>query len=388
MRQGWKLKKLGELSDVITKGTTPTSVGFKFQNEGINFVKVESITQNGSFIKNKFGYISLDAHEALKRSQLDEGDILFSIAGALGRTAIVSKDILPANTNQALSIIRLKNNPDVLKQYVLSALTSGYAIEQIEKFKGGVAQQNLSLGQMKSFQIPIPPLQEQQQIVAILDKAFAAIDQAKANIEQNIVNAKELFQSKLNAVFSQTGDGWEEKKLSELFKLKSGDGLTAKNMNDGPHPVYGGNGIAGYHNDFNFQGPEIIIGRVGALCGNVRLIGEKFWLTDNAFRISEGLNEFDFEFVVYMLNYKNLRSFARQAAQPVISNSSLKDVVLSYPKNKSVQIELRQKIQGIEEQLELLKRPYSVKLESLEELKKSLLQKAFTGELTNKEVAV
>ena len=116
--KGWKLEKLGELSEVLTKGTTPTSVGFKFEEEGINFVKIESIDLSGNFIKNKFAQISKEGNEALKRSQLQEGDILFSIAGALGRAAIVTNDILPANTNQALSIIRLKNNENVLKEYI------------------------------------------------------------------------------------------------------------------------------------------------------------------------------------------------------------------------------------------------------------------------------
>ena len=101
------MARLSDLATVITKGTTPTSLGFAFQNEGINFVKIESVDDNGTFIFEKFDHISDGCHEKLKRSQLQENDILFSIAGAIGRTAIVTKDILPANTNQALAIIRI-----------------------------------------------------------------------------------------------------------------------------------------------------------------------------------------------------------------------------------------------------------------------------------------
>lgn len=126
-------------------------------------------------------------------------------------------------------------------------------------------------------------------------------------------------------------EGWSKRKLSEVLKLKSGDGLTAKKMIDGPYPVYGGNGVAGYHNDFNHDSPQVIIGRVGALCGNARFIEESFWLTDNAFKVSEGIEHFDEQFLVYLLNHLNLRQYARQAAQPVVSNSSLKDVSLVYP---------------------------------------------------------
>ncbi|NJN28601.1 MAG: restriction endonuclease subunit S [Cyclobacteriaceae bacterium] len=128
--------------------------------------------------------------------------------------------------------------------------------------------------------------------------------------------------------------GWEKQYFENCFKLKSGDNLTAKNMSEnGNYPVFGGNGIAGYHNEFNLSGSNVIIGRVGALCGNVRHLTENIWLTDNAFRIVDFKFDFDHSFLTYLLNYKDLRSYARQAAQPVISNSSLKDVVLQFPKS-------------------------------------------------------
>jgi type I restriction enzyme S subunit len=127
-------------------------------------------------------------------------------------------------------------------------------------------------------------------------------------------------------------EGWLLDSLSNCIKLKSGDGLTAKKMISGEFPVFGGNGVAGYHNDFNLSGENVIIGRVGALCGNSRHINEKIWLTDNAFKVSEFKYDFDLEFLNYLLNHVELRSYARQAAQPVISNSSLKNVILSFPK--------------------------------------------------------
>lgn len=129
-------------------------------------------------------------------------------------------------------------------------------------------------------------------------------------------------------------EGWEEHCFENCFKLRSGDNLTAKNMaENGIYPVFGGNGIAGYHNDYNLSGSNVIIGRVGALCGNVRHITEKIWLTDNAFKIVDFKFDFNHSFLTYLLNYYDLRNYARQAAQPVISNSSLKDVVLSFPKS-------------------------------------------------------
>lgn len=126
---------------------------------------------------------------------------------------------------------------------------------------------------------------------------------------------------------------WISDIFSNCIKLKSGDGLTAKKMIPGEIAVYGGNGIAGYHSESNLNGSQIIIGRVGALCGRVRHLNEEIWLTDNAFKISEYKYDFDPKFLTYLLNHLDLRSFARQAAQPVISNSSLKDVLLTFPES-------------------------------------------------------
>ncbi|MDC0867389.1 restriction endonuclease subunit S, partial [Acidimicrobiia bacterium] len=138
---------LGDLCEVVTKGTTPTSVGHKFIEGGINFIKIECINSSGEFLHNKFSYINEECHETLKRSKLAEGDILFSIAGALGRTALVTNDILPANTNQALAIIRLKKNIKINADYLIYVLNSKLVENQSNKFMAGVAQQNLSLTQ-------------------------------------------------------------------------------------------------------------------------------------------------------------------------------------------------------------------------------------------------
>ena len=192
----------------------------------------------------------------------------------------------------------------------------------------------------------------------------------------------------MQGVFENKGDGWEEQLLEDCFKLKSGDNLTAKNMTEGEFPVFGGNGIAGYHNDYNLSGSNVIIGRVGALCGNVRHIAENIWLTDNAFKIVHCKFNFDNTFLTYLLNHLDLRSYARQAAQPVISNSSLKDVVLHFPKSVRVQQAIVQKLDALSTETKKLEAIYQQKIIDLEELKKSILQKAFAGELKTEKASL
>ncbi|GGD26326.1 restriction endonuclease subunit S [Flavobacterium orientale] len=415
MKEGWEYKKLGDLTEVITKGTTPTSVGFNFEDEGVNFVKIESITSNGNFIVNKFAHISSKANEALKRSQLKEGDILFSIAGALGRTAIVSKDILPANTNQALSIIRLKVDENVLIEYIFLALTSGYALEQIEKFKGGVAQQNLSLEQMKSFQIPIPPLQEQKQIVAILDQAFEAIDQAKTNIEKNIANAKELFQSKLNDIFSQKGDGREEKKLEEISNIINGYSFKSNDFSDDNEiksikitnvgimefvEDISNNLPSSFANDYSkvkvHEGDLVLALTRTIISGGLKVarVPKSYHhalLNQRVAAIVPNVEKVDSDYLYYYFSsnivYNYVLDNVNTLMQPNLSIEDLKRMIVPITSIKG-QKTISTQIKNLSENTNSLINNYGIKLKDLEDLKKSILQKAFAGELTNKEVEV
>lgn len=173
--------KLGEISTLITKGTTPTTLGFDFVREGIRFIKIENIGINNKLAQGEYNYITHECDNALKRSQLEENDILFSIAGALGRTAIVNKEFLPANTNQALAIIRLKDKR--LVKYVWWLLSNDIIKAKLSKLKAGVAQFNLSLQQISNIEIPIPPIEIQEQIVAELDSYQKIVDGARQIVE-------------------------------------------------------------------------------------------------------------------------------------------------------------------------------------------------------------
>src|SRR5690606_2933419 len=271
-------------------------------------------------------------------------------------------------------------------EFLYYLLSSPYVFNQFDYLAAGSTVRNLNIALVSSVEVPIPPLPKQQRIVSILDRAFAAIAKAKANAEQNLKNAKELFESYLQEVFEKKGDGWEEQLLRNSFKLKSGDNLTAKKMVEGEFPVFGGNGIAGYHNEFNLSGSHVIVGRVGALCGNVRHINENIWLTDNAFKIVDFKYDFDHSFLTYLLNFKDLRSYARQAAQPVISNSSLQDVVLNFPTSKEEQKNIVRQLDALRAETQKLEAVYQKKIDDLEELKKSILQKAFSGQLSESRI--
>ena len=214
------MARLGDIATVITKGTTPTSIGFAFENDGINFVKIESVDENGNFVCEKFDHISDECHEKLKRSQLQENDILFSIAGAIGRTAIVTKDILPANTNQALAIIRIPQGA-INYSFLLYILQSSVVLEQAEKKKQGVAQLNLSLKDIGDFIIPDIPLEEQRCIVDSLDKVSNLISLRK----QQLSKLDELVKSQFIEMFGSTilnPFGWKKDNLGAVCDVRDG----------------------------------------------------------------------------------------------------------------------------------------------------------------------
>jgi type I restriction enzyme, S subunit len=152
--EGWRVGKLDEITDLVTKGTTPTSIGGNFSKKGINFIKAESILETHAFDKSKISFIDEFSNNLLERSKLRENDFLITIAGTIGRFAIVTKALLPANTNQAIAIIRTK------RAYSPFYLKCTFSVKGIlQKLIGNVVeavQANLSLTSIKNLKLVIP----------------------------------------------------------------------------------------------------------------------------------------------------------------------------------------------------------------------------------------
>ena len=186
---------LRTITELITKGTTPSSIGESFKNEGINYIKIESITVDGDFIVEKFEHIDTVTHEKLKRSQLKPNDILFSIAGALGRSTIVFEQICPANTNQALALIRLVEGVD--PYYILEFLRSDFIKNYIERVHVKGAQPNLSLKNVNDIKVPLPEYNIQKDIAIEID----GLNQILYKIKSKVESSKSLQKSLINQIF-------------------------------------------------------------------------------------------------------------------------------------------------------------------------------------------
>jgi type I restriction enzyme, S subunit len=191
----WLKQSLGSIASLITKGSTPTSYGHQYESVGIPFVKVENI-DNGSIRHSSIEqFISETTHEFLKRSQLEGGEILFSIAGTIGKTCIVKSEDVPANTNQALAIIR-GVGASFDTAFLRMQLDSFVANKVKEKARGG-AMPNVSLGDLKGLHVVVPPLAEQKRIVAKVDELMALCDRLEAQQQERDTRHASLARASL-----------------------------------------------------------------------------------------------------------------------------------------------------------------------------------------------
>lgn len=389
----WKVKTLQDICEKITDGTHQTPTYFE---KGIVFLSSKNVT-SGKIDWDNIKYIDEKQHlELHKRVAPKRGDILLAKNGTTGVAAIVDRDVV---FDIYVSLAWLRSKGEVTSEYLWHYINSPIAKKQFNSRLKGIGVPNLHLKEIKEVKIPIPPLEEQRTIVAKLDQAFAAIDQAKANIEKNITNAKELFQSKLNQIFSQKGEGWEEKTLGELCLFSQGIQRDVKLQSE----ICGDNQIRFLRIvDFtqgneppryiDFPGEKYIINsddialvRYGASTGFVchGLVGA---LANNMFRVIPKSRLISNKFLKIYLEssiFQNvIKIMMNGAAMPAISFGMIDKLKFPFPKSLETQQHIVTQLDQLQEQTNLLVSKYQQKLANLEELKKSILEKAFKGELS------
>jgi type I restriction enzyme S subunit len=226
---------IGEVTSIVTKGTTPTTLGRQFVSHGIGFIKAECISNDGALIVEKQVYIDEETDQLLKRSRLQKDDVLFSIAGVIGRTAIVQQSALPANTNQAIAILRPDPKlitPKFLYYSVRAKEFQDHSLGHVVQ----TAQANVSLGVLTAAPIWLPPLATQHRIAGILSAYDELIENSQQRIKILESMARALYREwfvylrfpgheSVPLVPSALGDipqGWEVKRIDEAFQTVLG----------------------------------------------------------------------------------------------------------------------------------------------------------------------
>lgn len=384
MKQGWEMKKLGEVCKVIA-GQSPEGKYYNSEGKGMPFYQG----------KKEYGekYIGEPTTWTKKiTKEAEAGDILMSVRAPVGPVNFATQKIC---IGRGLAAIRAGKSID--KEFLFN-----FFLKHENEIEGnaGAVFNSINKTLIENLQIPLPPLPEQQRIVSILDEAFAAIAKAKANAEQNLKNAKELFESYLQGVFEKKGASWEEKKLGEVYDVRDGTHDSPKYQNQG-FPLITSKNLKNHKLVFEevkfisetdyininkrskVNVGDVLFAMIGTIGNPVVIENEPNYAIKNValFKVGGGQNS---HFLKYFLDSRQtLGQMMRDA-----KGTTQKFVGLGYLRDFPIRIPPITEQQAIVRQLDLLRAEsqklevvYQKKIEDLEELKKSILQKAFAGEL-------
>ena len=401
MKKHREVKQLGEVCEFQN--------GFAFKSKtykpsGSPILRITNI-KNDSLDTNDLVYFDKkDYKEKFEKYEVFKGDLVIAMSGATtGKLGVNTTDTV-FYLNQRVGKFLPKK--ELLKEYLYFYLST--KVEENLKISAGAAQPNLSTEQIRSFSIPLPTLPEQRRIVTILDEAFAAIATAKENAEKNLQNARELFESYLQSVFANPVDGWEEKKLSEIaeifggYAFKSGDFqkngryqvLRMGNVRPGiiradERPVFIEKIDEKILSRSLLKPGDIIITQTGTRkkrdYGYTVSIDKSNYLLNQRLAAIRTSKNLDHQFFLYYSWSDSFRDqfFASETGtvgQGNVGMSAVTDAIIPLPPLPEQQ-SIVAKLDALSAETRKLEAIYQQKLADLDELKKSVLQKAFDGEL-------
>jgi len=252
----------------------------------------------------------------------------------------------------------------------------------------GATRRRISRKNLGMVCLPLPPLPEQKRIVAILDEAFAGISQAVAHAEKNLANARELFESYLNNVFTRKGEGWAERRLGNVCENLDSKRvpITKSKRKSGEIPYYGASGVVDHVEDYLFDDDLLLISEDGAnlLARSYPIafsITGKAWVNNHAHVLQ--FQEMAYQkFIEYYLNSISLEPYVSGMAQPKLNQKSLNSISVPWPQQSTHAARIVAELESLSSETNTLETIYQQKLAAFDELKQSILQKAFAGELT------
>lgn len=407
MRKDVQFVPLRELCDDWKKNVVSGPFGSNLKREhfvssGIPVLKIQNVKPLELKIKNLNYVTSEKAHE-LRRHSFERGDLVVTKLGSpLGAAAIVEEleqGIIVAD------LVRIRASK-VDTKYLCYHINSPVSNHALNDQQEGATRPRIKLDVLRDLPIYHPPLPEQKRIVSILDEAFGTIAKAKENAERNLANARELFDSYLNRVFTEKGDGWEYKKIPEVC-VEFGRGKSRhrprneSSLYGGPYPFIqtgdlsnANHIITEYKQSYSEKGLEqsklwpketVGIAIVGATIGETGVLSFEACFPDSIIAMSVDRQKANPYFIEFMLCHfiDLVKSQGEGSARENINLGTFDRLRFPIP-SLSVQENLVTEFRLLAKKSQVLSTLYQQKLAALDELKQSLLQKAFTGQLTNK----
>ena len=390
------------LSDLFRIGSSKRVLQSQWKSEGIPFYRGREITRlsaNG-FVDNEL-FISEEHYNevATKYGVPSEGDIVITAIGTIGNSHIVrARDKFYFKD---ASVLWLKKVADVSTEFINLWLKSPIFFNQLDKGNGATVD-TLTIQKLQNVRIAIPTLAEQQRIVTILDEAFAGIATASANAEKNLANARELFNSYLQSVFENKGEDWEEKTFGEvLLKTETVDPtktpneefvyLDVSSVNKETKEIENASLLFGKDAPSRarklIRTNDVIFATVRPTHSRVAKISEEYdeQVCSTGYfvlRAKEFLNNnLVFYFILTYGFNKQMEKLQKGASYPAVTDSEVKGIYIPFPKSLKTQQKIVQKLDELSTETKKLETIYQQKLVALDELKKSILNQAFSGQL-------
>jgi type I restriction enzyme S subunit len=365
-----KMVKLGEINNYVGKNINPLSA----PEEVFEMYSVPSFN-------NKYPEIIKGEDIGSSKQLVQKNDVLIcKINPRINRVWIVSE--FTENKPIASSEWIVVRNKDMYPRYLMWYFRSDYfrslMVSNITGMGGSLmrAQPN----QVKEYLVPIMDYDNQIRIAEVLDKAQELIDKRKEQIEE----LDKLVKSRFIGMFGnliRNSKGWEVKLLGEVCDMKAGKNIKAcdiSEINTGTlYPCYGGNGLRGYVKEYSHEGNIPLIGRQGALCGNVKYAQGKFYATEHAVVVQSKV-EMNTYWLYYLLSELDLNRLSTGAAQPGLTVGKLNLVEIPI-----APLDMQNEFEKLANQVDKLKFEMESSLKELENNFNSLMQKAFKGELFN-----
>lgn len=393
VENNWQIKKLGEVSNVGAGNSAPQKKEFFvngkypfFRTSDVGHVHTGSVTKSADYLNNN----------GIKGLKLFcKGTVLIPKSGA--STFLNHRVIMGLDGYVSSHLATIKTDDNILDTSFLFYFLLGVRSQDlIQDHK----YPSLNLPVIGNIEIPVPPIGEQKRIVKILDQVFENIKKAKENTEKNLQNARELFESYLQNIFSNPGKDWEEKRVDEICSIQYG--YTEKAKNHGDYRFVritdtDANGLLTQSNKmyvntfkdvekYTLVDGDLLMARTGASAGNLLLFQENERSVFASYliriRFNMGiLSKLYWYFSKSKLYWDQVRQLSAGSAQPQFNGGALKQIVFSYSKSLSEQKSIVAKLDALSTETKKLEEIYRKKLADLEELKKSVLKKAFEGEL-------
>ena len=379
MKAGWQTKQLGDICRLIGGGT-PSKDKMEYYAGDIPWATVRDM--RSEVITKTECKITREAVKSSATNVIPKGNVVIATRVGLGKVCLLGQDTA---INQDLRGI-VPIDPKILSvRFLFWWLIS--IKDSIVAEGTGATVQGVKLPFVRSLQAPVPPLPEQRRIVGILDEAFEGIATANANAEKNLQNARAVFESHLNAVFTQRGEGWVDTTVDQISTNLDSKRvpITKSDRTRGEFPYYGASGIVDYVADYIFDGDALLVSEDGAnlLMRSTPIafsVSGKYWVNNHA-HILQFQNMATQRFVEFYLESIKLDEYIRGAAQPKLTQKALNSIPISIPKVVEAQAKIVEDIESVSHETQRLESIYQQKLSALEELKKPLLHQAFTGAL-------